>query len=161
MDKFLSTHELPQRERMDRPLERAKPGPMTGEPRGLPDADYCVRFGTADDFAELRLKIEERRIRLPRLRFWVCTNPKCGFRVRFPGDRDLAGSNCVRCNMQAFKDGGVYREMTKKEVAQFLEDEKATDERGRKRIAQNKADLKVEVEKMKRNPNYFPPGWRY
>ena len=111
---------------------RTRAGPfLTQEDigRGLSARDKSMRiilgYGTDKELIGLAEKIKERRDKLPKKTFWICKNPKCGWRVEFNGPDSHEGSTCLLCNSQNFKSGGRLREMSKGEVEQFEADRAA------------------------------------
>jgi len=134
-------------------LKPGRPGPfLTQEDlgRGLSARDKATRlilgYGSDKELIHLAEKIKERRDKLPKKTFWVCKNPKCGFRAEFNGPDSHEGSTCLMCNSQGFKDGGRLREMSAGEVKQ-LEADRASD---RVRIL---AQMKKERELLKQDFN--------
>jgi len=113
-------------------LKPGRPGPfLTQEDlgRGLSARDKATRlilgYGSDKELIHLAEKIKERRDKLPKKTFWICKNPKCGWRVEFNGPDSHEGSTCLLCNSQNFKSGGRLREMSKGEVEQFEADRAA------------------------------------
>jgi len=115
--------------------------------RGLSERDKATRlilgYGTDKELRGLAEKIQERRDKLPKKTFWICKNPKCGWRVDFNGPDSHEGP-CLMCNSQRFKAGGFMREMSKSEVEKF-EADRAGD---KVRIL---AQMKKEKELLKEN----------
>jgi len=128
--KKIFSHNLPKREQDMTP--RPSGGFIsTSKPVGMTPDAYIGKYATEEEKAELIKKIEERRAKLPKFVYLIC--PKCGHRNKLPyGDRDIRDPRpdyCLRCNPQLYTDGAIQREMTKKEIAQFEKDEKATYEK--------------------------------
>jgi hypothetical protein len=133
-------------------LKPGRPGPfLTQEDlgRGLSARDKATRlilgYGTDKELIGLAEKIKERRDKLPKKTYWICKNPKCGWRHDFSGPDSHEGP-CLMCNSQRFKDGGFMREMSKGEIEE-LEKDRAAD---KVRIL---AQMKKERELLKQDFN--------
>lgn len=120
-EKILTTSKLPKREVEDRVV----PGQgflQTSRPAAMSKSDFIAKFASEAEKDELIGKIEARRAKLPKFIYFVCQ--KCGWQAKMLfGDRDIRRSDipeyCFRCNSARFKDGGIMREMTKKEVQAY------------------------------------------
>jgi hypothetical protein len=120
---IVRTSDLPRREEDD----KLRPGGgivMTGRPPRMSPIQYIGKYGTQEEVAEIVRKIEARRAKLPPFTYWVCQS--CGWKSKGPyDDRDFepdVKKYCLRCNSRLYVDGGIMRQMSKKEAAQYEKD---------------------------------------
>jgi len=100
----------------------------------LTDREYCVRFGSDEDWKELRARIVERRKTIPAF-FWArCKNPKCGWTGKFRTGTPLV--HCLRCNWPGYKEhpGWLEEVSSKKEIERLEKAEAERLERGVRRL---------------------------
>ena len=121
-EKILTTSKLPSRQVEDRVVPGGQGFIQTSRPAGMTPDAYICKYATEEEKHELVRAIEARRAKLPKFIYFVC--PKCGWKSKqLFADRDVRKSDipeyCLKCNYARFKDGGVMREMTKKEALNF------------------------------------------
>ena len=132
-EKILTTSKLPKREVEDRVVP-SQGFIQTARPAAMSKEAYIAKYATEAEKDELIGVISRRRAKLPKFIYFVCQ--KCSWKSKMLfGDRDVRKSDipdyCLKCNPMRFKDGGVMREMTKKEVQAYekeLAEKKAREE---------------------------------
>ena len=120
-EKILTTSKLPSRQVEDRVVP-SQGFIQTARPTAMTKDAYIAKYATEGEKDELVRAIEARRAKLPKFIYFVCQ--KCSWKSKMLfGDRDVRKSDipeyCLKCNSARFKDGGIMREMTKKEAQNF------------------------------------------